>query len=98
MRESQPSRRARKKRHNRNTLTRSSLIIPDGWSGGRKAELKSNRLGDWVLIEGEENHFCIVNRRIINLSPDDKVRAIEDEVLRIYDLLLKREQTCKSRS
>lgn len=62
------------------------MIIPDGWFEDKNAELRSNALGDWVLIEGE-NDFCIDNGRITNLTMGDRAREIEVEVLRIYDLL-----------
>jgi hypothetical protein len=66
------------------------MIIPSGWFEGKNAELETNEAGQWVLIEGE-NGFCIKDRRVTNFSEEDQARNIEDEILRIYDMLREKE-------
>lgn len=63
------------------------MIIPDGWFGGKNAELKSTADGDWVLIEGE-TEFRYKNGEIATLPEGYDERDLRH----VYDLLRERER------
>lgn len=87
MRESRPSRRASKKRHNRNTPTTKSLIIRGGSFEGKKAELRADAAGDWVRIAGE-TVFCVKDGHI-KWDPF-LIDYDERDLLYVYELLRKK--------
>jgi len=63
-----------------------TVIIPDGWFRGKKAEVKSTAEGDWVRIEGE-TEFCVKDGKIISEMNYD-----QRDLQYVYDLFRTRDQ------